>query len=316
MSGHHHHDHGDATAQSGRLKVALAVTAAIALMELIGGFYANSLALLSDAAHVGMDVVALLIALLAAIQSARPANDRQTYGFARLEILAGLGNSALLLAVTVLIVVEAIGRLQHPQTPTGSLMIVVAAIGLSANIAVALLLLRGESQSLNSRAAMLHLAGDALGGIAVVAGGIAIALTGAGWVDPALSLLVSVIILAGVWSVSREALDVLLESAPDHAQIPQVRDRIRACEGVEAVHDLHVWTIGSGQLALSAHVLIGDRQVSEASAVLARIKDAMHDDFEITHVTLQFECEHCSDDGALGCTQIPVSREPVSTSGI
>ncbi len=323
MSGHaHDHGHahghghgGSAAAQSGRLKIALAVTAFIAVMEVIGGLVANSLALLSDAAHVGMDVVALVIALLAAIQSARPANDRQTYGFARLEILAGLGNSALLLAVTVLIVVEAIARLQHPETPAGLLMIVVAAIGLAANVGVAVMLVRGESQSLNSRAAILHLAGDALGGVAVVAGGIAIALTGAGWIDPALSLLVSVIILAGAWSVSREALDVLLESAPGHAQIPQVRERIRACEGVEAVHDLHVWTIGSGQFALSAHVQIGDRQVSEASAVLGRIKEAMHDDFDITHVTLQFECEHCGDDGELGCTQIPVSREPVSASG-
>jgi cobalt-zinc-cadmium efflux system protein len=318
VSGHGHthgHSHGDASAQRGVLTVALVVTAGIAALELAGGFYANSLALLSDAAHVGMDVVALAIALIAAIQSARPANDRQTYGFARLEILAGLGNSALLLAITVAIVIEAVGRFQHPETPAGALMIAVAGIGLAANIAIALLLLRGESQSLNARAAVLHLAGDALAGVAVIAGGIVIAITGAGWIDPALSIVVSVIIVIGAWSVAREALDVLLESAPGHARIPAVRERIRSCDGVEDVHDLHVWTIGSGQFALSAHVLIGDRQVSEASAVLERVREAMHDDFDITHVTLQFECEHCSDDGALGCVQIPVSREAVSVSG-
>ncbi len=312
MSGHH--DHGGGGSR-GRLTIALVVTAAIAVLELAGGLAANSLALISDAAHVAMDVVALAIALIAAIQSTRPANDRQTYGFARLEILAGLGNSALLLALTTWIVIEAVGRFQHPETPAGMLMIVIAGIGLVANVTIALMLQRGEEQSLNARAAMLHLAGDALGAAAVIVGGIAISMTGAGWIDPALSLFVSVIIVIGAWSVAREALDVLLESAPAHARIPAVRERIRACDGVEDVHDLHVWTLGSGHFALSAHVLIGDRQVSEASAVLARIRSAMHDDFDIEHVTLQFECEHCSDDGALGCVQVAVSREAVSVSG-
>jgi cobalt-zinc-cadmium efflux system protein len=309
----HHHHHGNVG--TGRLKIALAATAAIAILELAGGIVANSLALMSDAAHVTMDVVALAIAVAAAIQASRPANERQTYGFARLEILAGLGNSALLLAVTILIVVEAVHRFIQPATPGGVLMIVVAAIGLAVNIATGLMLMRGGDHSLNARAATLHIAGDALGGIAVVIGGAVIALTGAVWVDPALSILVSAIIVAGVVSVVREATVVLLESTPSHAKLPRVRARIKGCEGVVEVHDLHVWTIGTGSHALSAHVVLEDRQISEATAVLRRINEAMHDDFAIDHVTLQMECESCGVDEKIICMPTPRSREQVSASG-
>jgi cobalt-zinc-cadmium efflux system protein len=310
----HAHDHG--AAGSGSLKIALVATAAIAILELAGGIASHSLALLSDAAHVTMDVVALAIALAASIQSMRPANDRQTFGFARLEILAGLGNSALLLAVTVLIVVEAIKRFMTPELPEGSLMVVIATAGLLVNLGIGAMLLRGSHDSLNLRAALLHVGGDVLGEIAVVAGGLVIAATGASWIDPALSLFVSAIILLGIVSVARKAMHVLLESVPDHAKLPLVRDRIRACDGVVAVHDLHVWTIGSGSHALSAHVVLDDRRLSEATAVLTRITAAMHDDFGIAHVTVQFECESCAEDDRVVCTQVePQSREPVSTPG-
>lgn len=314
MSGAHQHDrphdHQPANLQ---LKIALAATALIAVIEVAGGFVAHSLALLSDAAHVSTDVCALGIALAAGIQATRPANERQTYGFARLEILAGLANSALLLGVTVLIVFEAIRRFMHPELPAGALMTIIAAIGLVVNVAVALMLLRGASDNLNMRAAMLHIGGDALGGLAVVLGGAAIVLTGAAWIDPALSLFVSAIILLGVVSVFRQATHVLLESVPDHTQLSLVRDAIRTTSGVVAVHDLHVWTIGSGHHALSAHVVIDDRRLSEANAVLKAIIQSMHEQFEIEHVTLQFECESCDDDEKIVCTQAP--REPLSASG-
>ena len=311
----HAHDH--AAAGSGQLKIALVATAAIAVLELAGGLAAHSLALLADAAHVTMDVVALTIALAASIQSMRPANERQTFGFARLEILAGLGNSALLLAVTVLIVVGAINRFMSPQLPEGSLMGLIAAIGLTVNVAVGIMFLRAGHHSLNLRAALFHVGGDALGEIAVVIGGLVIASTGAVWIDPALSLFVAAIILAGIVNVSREAMNVLLESAPGHARLPLVRESIGKCDGVVAVHDLHVWTIGTGSHVLSAHVVLDDRRLSEASAVLNRITAAMHDDFGITHVTIQFECESCEDDERVVCTQVeqPRSREPVSTPG-
>lgn len=315
MSGNHH-EHDQEAAGTGPLKIALVATAAIAALEVTGGFASHSLALLSDAAHVTMDVVALAIALAASIQAVRPASESHTFGFARLEILAGLGNSALLLAVTILIVVEAIKRFFHPQLPEGSLMVVVAAIGFVVNLGIGLMLVRASGHSINMRAAMLHIGGDAVGAIAVVIGGFAIAATGASWIDPALSLIVSAIILIGIVSVAREATHVLLESVPDHARLPLVRERIRECDGVVDVHDLHVWTLGSDSHALSAHVVLDDRRLSEATSVLNRITSAMHDDYGIDHVTVQFECESCGDDDQSVCTQVPVSsREPVSTPG-
>jgi len=288
-----------------RLKVALVATAGVAVLELAGGIRAGSLALMSDAAHVTMDVVALAIALAAAVQAKRPATQRRTYGFARYEILAALANGGLLTAVTVLIVVEAVKRLLHPELPAGGVMALVAAIGLAVNLAVGLMLVRGFHTNLNVRAAVVHVAGDALGGGAVILGGALIAFTGAAWIDPALSLLVAAIIVAGVAGIVREATDVLLESAPGHAGIPAVRDRIAGVTGVVGVHDLHVWTIGSGSHALSAHVVLDDRKLSEASAILRSIDGAMRDDFAIAHVTVQFECESCDPDTTIVCTQTP-----------
>jgi cobalt-zinc-cadmium efflux system protein len=289
----HHREHDREASGTGPLKIALVATTLIALLEAGGGFAAHSLALLSDAAHVTMDVVALAIALAASIQAVRPANESQTFGFARLEILAGLGNSALLLAVTILIVVEAIKRFFHPELPEGSLMSIVAAIGFTVNLFVGIMLLRSTGKSLNMRAAMLHVGGDAIGALAVVIGGVAIAATGASWIDPTLSLVVAAIIFAGIVNVAREAMHVLLESVPDHAGLPKVRAAIRTCDGVVDVHDLHVWSIGSASHALSAHVVLDDRMLKETTAVLNRITSAMHDEFAIDHITVQFECETC-----------------------
>ncbi|GAC1583767.1 MAG: cation diffusion facilitator family transporter [Candidatus Elarobacter sp.] len=314
-SGHAHaHAHPPAGGSTGRLKIALVATAGVAVLELAGGIRSGSLALLSDAAHVTMDVVALAIALAAAVGAKRPATHRQTYGFARYEILAALANGALLTAVTILIAVEAVRRLSHPELPAGGLMAVVAGIGLAVNLAVGLLLLRGRDDDLNVRAAVLHVAGDALGALAVIVGGAAIVLTHAAWVDPALSLLVAGIIVAGVAGIVRRATDVLMESAPEHAEVPAVRERIGRVAGVVGVHDLHVWTIGSGSHALSAHVVLDDRKLSEASAILRTIDAALRDDFEITHVTVQFECESCDPDTTIVCTQTPRGTEPLSVS--
>ena len=290
---------------TGPLKVALVATAGVAVLELAGGLRAGSLALISDAAHVAMDVVALAIALAAAVQAKRPATQRQTYGFARYEILAALANGGLLTAVTVLIAVEAVRRLLHPELPAAGLMAAIAAAGVAVNVTVGVMLARAAHRNLNVRAAVLHVAGDALAGIGVVAGGAAIALTRAAWIDPAVSLLVAAIIVVGIIRITREATDVLLESAPGHAGVPAVRDRIVRVAGVVGVHDLHVWTIGSGTHALSAHVVLDDRKLSEASAILRSIDTALRDDFEIAHVTVQFECESCDPDTTIVCTQAP-----------
>jgi cobalt-zinc-cadmium efflux system protein len=302
-SAHAGHDHGPHGQTSGKLKVALGATLAVALLELAGGWASHSLALLSDAAHVSMDVVALGIALFASLQVNRPANHRQTFGFARLEILAALANGGLLVGVTIAIAIEAVKRFLAPVEPEGQIMLVVATIGLAVNVGIGLLLLRGAGGNLNTRAAVMHAAGDALGAIAVIAGGAMILATHAAWIDPALSLLVSGIIITGVAGIVRNASHVLLESAPDHAQIPDVRRSIRSLAGVVDVHDLHVWTLGTGSHALAAHVVLDDRRISEATALLERVDRTMREEFDITHVTVQFECETCDPSDTIVCTQ-------------
>jgi cobalt-zinc-cadmium efflux system protein len=300
----HAAEHDHSAVGPAKLKLALAGTAFVAVLEVAGGLRSGSLALLSDAAHVTMDVVALAIALGASLQSSRPANVRQTFGFARLEILAALANGGLLFGVTIAIVIEAIRRFAAPVEPQGQLMLVVAAIGLAVNLGIGTLLVRGAHGNLNVRAAVLHVAGDALGAVAVIIGGALILATHAAWIDPALSLFVAAIIIAGVVAVVRQAAHVLLESAPDHAKTPIVAERIRSLDGVVDVHDLHVWTIGSGSHALAAHVVLHDRRISEATAILRRIDAAMHDDFDISHVTVQFECESCDPSNKIICTQV------------
>jgi cobalt-zinc-cadmium efflux system protein len=287
------------------LRVALLLTAGVAVLELAGGFLAHSLALLADSVHVFMDVVALGIALVAQWQGARPATLRQTFGFARLEILAALANGALLLAVTILIAVEAVRRFAVPELPSGALMIVVAAIGMSINTAVGLTLARGTHTDLNMKAALYHVAGDALGGVAVVVGGAIVLWVGAVWIDPALSLLVAALIVVGVIRIVREAADILLESTPAHVDMKALRGRMRTIAGVVDVHDLHVWTIGGSSHALSAHVLLEDKRISEATAILQQLDARLREDFDISHVTIQFECESCGVDDRIVCTQIP-----------
>jgi cobalt-zinc-cadmium efflux system protein len=292
-----------------RLRIALVLTLAVTVLELAGGLIAGSLALLADAAHVFMDAVALGIALAASIGAQLPANERQSYGFARFESLAALANGGLLFAIAILIAIEAIARFHAPELPKGGLMAGVAAVAFCTNAGIGWSLLHGSREDLNVKAALFHVASDAIGAAAVVVGGIVIVFTGAVWVDPLLSLLVAGIIIVGVVRIVREAADVLLQSVPSHASIAVVRDRLRLVAGVVDVHDLHIWTIGSGSHVLSAHVLLADKRISEATAILRVIEARLHEDFRIDHVTIQFECESCEPDARIICTQ-PVRLAP------
>lgn len=276
-----------------RLIAALIASALVAAIEFWGGAASRSLALTSDAVHVCTDVLALALALLAAIGASRPADPRRTFGYGRIEVLGALVNGTLLLVATVAIAYEAVRRFAMPVEPGAGLMTAVAAIGLAINGGVGLLLRSSGKRDLNVRAALFHVAGDALGGAAVVAGGIAIALTHAAWIDPMLSLFVAAIIVVGVVRVLRDATDVLLESVPADVDARSLTHRIERIGGVTGVHDLHVWSIGSGSRALSAHVLLDDRRLSEAADVLREIDECAKRDFDIAHVTIQFECERC-----------------------
>lgn len=286
-----------------RLLLALVLVAAVAALETWGGLRANSLALLSDAAHVAMDVLALAVALAAAVGAQRPANRRKTFGYGRLEMLGALFNSSLLLAATGVILYEAAERFITPPHPGGALMSEVAAIGLVVNTSVALLLRGHAAHSLNMKAALFHVVGDALGALAVIAGGVAILATGWTWIDPLLSVLICALILAGVYRVVREAADVLLEGAPPGVKLEEVQRAMVTVGGVAAVHDLHLWTVGSDRHVLSAHVVVSDRSISEATAILRRLETVVRERYGVTHATMQFECESCAPDDTIICTQ-------------
>jgi cobalt-zinc-cadmium efflux system protein len=239
-----------------------------------------------------MDFFALGLALLAAIGAERPADRKRTYGYGRIEVLGALLNGTILLVATVAIVYAASLRFRAPVEPHAAIMSIVAAVGLVCNAIVGAVLHRG-GQDLNVRAALFHVLGDALGAIAVIAGGIAIALTHRAWIDPVLSLFVAAIIVTGVLRLMRDATNVLLESTPRGIDDAELTNHIARIPGVTGVHDLHVWSIGSGSHALSAHVLLDDRRLSEANAVLCDIDECLRAHFGITHVTIQFECETC-----------------------
>ena len=286
-----------------RLLTALVIVACVAALEFWGGLRANSLALLTDAVHVCMDVFALAVAYFAVLGAQRPATLRKTFGYGRLEILGALLNGSVLLAATAFIAYEAVQRFFTPHHPTGAIMSIIAGIGLLANGTVGFMLMGHGKENLNLRAALFHVAGDALGALAVIVGGAIIAATGAAWIDPALSLFVAAIIVVGVIRVVRDAADVLLEGVPRGLHVEDVRTAMSSVGGIEAVHDLHVWTIGTGSLALSAHILVNDRRVSEASVIMRQIGELVRTRFGVSHVTLQFECENCGDDDRIICTQ-------------
>jgi cobalt-zinc-cadmium efflux system protein len=301
----------------GRLVVALLLTGAVAIVEFWGGYLSHSLALTTDAIHVSTDVVALGLALIAAIGASRPADVRRTFGYGRIEVLGALVNGTLLLVATIVILYEAAKRFGAPSEPHGTLMTIFAAGGLAINLIVARTLTHGgdhghdhghdhdHGPDLNVRAALFHVIGDALGAVAVIIGGVVIALTGLTWIDPTISVLVALLIVAGVFRLMRDATDVLLESVPAGVRIDDVAKAIGGIAGVAGVHDLHVWSIGSGSRALSAHVQLDDRRISEATEVLREIDRQARDGFAIDHTTIQFECEECGPYEAAVCIRAP-----------
>lgn len=280
---HGHHHHAQATAG---LKVALGLTLAFFFAEVIGGFVANSLALLADAGHMLTDVGALGLTLFVAWFSRQPGSASKTYGYLRWEILAAFLNGAVLLLVSAGIVWEAIGRLRHPEPLQSGLMIVVATGGLVVNIIAARLLHAGASHSLNVRGAYLHVLSDLLGSVAAILAGLAVRYYGWTVADPVASIVMSALIVRGAWQLVRESVDVLLEAVPPHISLDAVRAAVAAVAGVASVHDLHIWTVTSGMVAMSVHVVVPD--AARHQAALEEIHAGMAR-FGIGHVTVQIE---------------------------
>jgi len=278
------------------MTAALILTIIIAVVEAVGGWLTGSLALLSDAGHMWTDVSALGLALLAAWFAGRPANRKRTYGYVRLEILSALVNGVLLLAITVFIVVEALARLKHPTPVVLGPMALIATIGLGANLLAMGFLHSGHS--LNTRSAFLHVLGDALSSVGVLVAAGVMAVTGWHWVDPLISIGISAVVVVGGWRLLREAVDVLLETVPPHVDVDGVGKALACIPRVTAVHDLHIWTVGSGMVALSAHLVVDEPSACENDTILVAAKRALVERFGIDHSTLQIESQALAGPGA------------------
>lgn len=289
---HEHCHHGDDTRSTRALTWALVITVLILFVEVVGGWWSNSLALLADAGHVLTDAGALGLSLFVAWLAKQPGSRAKTYGYLRWEILAALINGATLLGISLWIVIEAIGRLRHPEAVGGPVMMVAAILGLLVN-GVAVGLLHGVREgSLNVRGAYLHVLGDLLASVGTVVAAVVIRYTGWLAADPISSLLTTVLIVLGAWRLVRESVDVLLEAAPAHIPLDTVRKRLEAIPGVESTHDLHVWTVTSGMVALSVHAIVRDSE--DHQAVLEQAHDLLLE-MGIQHSTIQLECEELAE---------------------
>jgi cobalt-zinc-cadmium efflux system protein len=281
-----HNTHSRETNQ--RMGWALLITFAFALVEAAGGWWSGSLALLSDAGHMFSDCITLGLTVFASWVAKHPPTRRHSYGLLRAEVIAALLNGLIMLLIILFIVVEAVARLRQPQPVAGAAVMAIAAAGIVVNIFAALLLSRGE-RTLNLRAALLHVMGDLLGSVSALIAGAVIYFTGWMPVDPILSLVVAGLILFSTLSLFREALHVLMEGVPPNLQMESVGQQMAGIEGVRSVHDLHIWTLASGKIALSAHLEVRDLNVWPKILESAQIM--LHRQFDIDHVTLQPEVQ-------------------------
>lgn len=291
----HRHDH---PSSGHTLFLALCLTLTFAVIEAVAGWMSGSLALLGDAGHMITDASALGLAAFAAWLMGRPPSRRHSYGLVRAEVIAALINGLVMLAIVIGLVIAAVERLQHPQPVASSTVIVVALIGLFINLAVVWVLHRGE-QTLNIRGALLHVMGDLLGSIGALVAGITIHYTDWYLIDPILSLAISLLILISALRLLRECVHIIMEGVPLDMNLDDVEQVMRDVDGVISVHDLHVWTLTTGQVALSAHVAVED--IGRWQEVLERLENVLHDRFDMHETTLQPEPSDAQAQARLNC---------------
>lgn len=303
MGGHSHnhagHSHGGGAQNTTRLKIALGLTFVYMLAEAIGGYLTGSLALLADAGHMLTDVAAMILTLMAFWFAARPASASKTYGYYRLEILTALINGVTLVLLSAWIFWESYERFFAPPEVMSGQMTLIAAGGLIINLISAWLLHGSHQDNLNMRGAWLHVMGDALGSVAAIIAGLLMYNFGWYQADPIVSAVIGIIIIYGSWNLIRESVNVLLEGTPSHIDLGEVEKSILATDGVDNVHDLHVWTITSGMDALSAHVIHGE-EINQAE-LLKTLRTKLHDSFGIDHLTIQMETLEFEDEKVHFC---------------
>jgi cobalt-zinc-cadmium efflux system protein len=292
---HAHADHGEKL--GARLIGGIAINVLIFAVQIVGGVLSGSLALITDALHNITDVASLTLSLVALRVARRPADERYTFAYRRAEVLAAIVNAALLVGISVYVGYEAILRIAHPMPVAGTIMMAAAAFGALANGAAALLV-RTRDQNLNMRSAMLHLVSDSVASLGVLLAGLAIRLWSVYLLDPIISLVIAGWMFRESWRLVAKASRILMQGVPEDTDLEAIRDAVLAVDGVAELHDLRVWAISSDDVVLSAHLVLDRIAISEATEVVARVKDVLHDRFGVEHVTIETEC---AGGGCAGC---------------
>jgi len=291
----HEHSHGSSNTIPA-LRVALASTVAILLLEAGGGFLAHSLALLADAAHMLTDVAAAALGLWAAHVATRPADADRTFGYGRATVLAALANAVALILIVVFLAYEAVLRINHPASVDQNIMLLVAAAALVANLAVTWYLMRSQATSLNLKSVIAHVLGDAVISAGVIIAALTIHFTGWLTADPVTSLLAAIAVAFSAWKLVSDSLNVLMEGVPKGIALGEVRESLRIQSHVDDVHDLHVWCLSDQRLAASLHVRVSPATLSISPDIVQQVKRVLHDRFNVEHATVEVECDECPTD--------------------
>lgn len=300
LAHNHTHNHSyNFESAKGRLLFTIVLNFVITIAQIIGGIISGSLALISDALHNFSDAISIVVSYIALKLKSKQNSHKHTFGLKRAEILAALLNSATMIVICLYLFYEAALRFLEPGEIDAGIMSIVAVVGLIANLIAMLLLRRDSRASMNIRSAYLHLLGDTVSSVAVIAGGIAIAVWKINWIDPLLTILIGVYIVKESYVILQEAIHVLMEGAPTNIPIEEIQKEVEKFNEVEDIHHIHLWMVGDGDIHLEAHVNVNDMKISESDSLRQKIENLLHDKFNIHHITLQFECNQCHDVGLI-----------------
>jgi len=292
MSHNHSHNSGNETSEK-NLFITMALNFLITIAEIIGGFISGSLSLISDALHNFSDGIAIIITYVAMRLSKKPKTFKYTFGLKRAEFIAAIINASTLIIISFFLIKEAIERFSNPTPITGSLMLIVASLGLVANVVGTLLLKKGSEGNLNIRAAYFHLLSDAVSSLAVIIGAVFIIFYKIYWIDPLLTILISLYILKETYEIVKESLEIVMMSSPEGIDLNKIKTIIENISGVKNIHHVHIWKMNDNDTHFEAHIEVEDMTISKTSEIQHQIEINLHNAFEINHTTLQFECNQC-----------------------
>jgi len=292
MSHNHSHNHGSETSEK-NLFITMLLNFFITVVEVIGGIISGSLSLISDALHNFSDGIAIIITYIAMRLSKKPKTFKYTFGLKRAEILAAIINASTLIIISFFLIKEAIERFYNPSPITGSIMLIVASLGLAANVIGTLLLKKGSEGNLNIRAAYFHLLSDAVSSLAVIIGAVFIIFFEIYWIDPLLTVLISVYILKETYEIVKESIEIVMMSSPDGIDLNEIKLLVESVDGVKNVHHIHLWKMNDNDTHFESHIDVEDILVSKTAEIQSEIENLLHSKYDINHTTLQFECDKC-----------------------